>query len=143
MRTFDVVVVTPRGDLKATFNANESIPTGLLIQAVMSHQQLLPHLVQLDANQATTLFITTPNRLELPPGFSIVFHDGVNINGPLNPSPIPNVPREYAGVQLTSGMHAVVTYKVDVEAEQEALAAQREYEEKDYTDDFDQYDTVH
>jgi hypothetical protein len=119
-RTFDVVVVTPRGDLKATFNAEEDIPTGLLIQAVMSHQQLLPHLVQLDANAATTLLITTPNRLELPPGFSIVFSDGVNINGPIVPSPIPNVPREFNGVQLTSGLRAVVTYTVALETEQRA-----------------------
>lgn len=125
MRTFDVVVVTPRGDLKATFQASDNIPTGLLIQAVMSHQQLFPHLLQLDANAATTLLITTPNRLELPPGVSIVFHDGVNINGPLKPSPIPNVPREYAGVQLTSGMRAVVTYTVDLDAERAKEAAFR------------------
>lgn len=117
MRTFDVVVVTPRGDLKATFNAEETIPTGLLVQAVLSHQQLFPHLLQLNANAATTMVITTPNRLELPPGFSIVFHDGVNINGPLNPSPIPNVPREFSGVQLTSGMRAVVTYTVPMESD--------------------------
>jgi hypothetical protein len=122
-RTFDVVVVTPRGDLKATFNAEEGIPTGLLIQAVMSHQQLFPHLLQLNANAATTLLITTPNRLELPPGFSIVFSDGVNINGPLHPSPIPNVPHEFNGVQLTSGLRAVVTYKVDLDYQHKFDAA--------------------
>jgi hypothetical protein len=141
MRTFDFVVVTPRGDFKAILNAEEGIPTGLLVQAVMSHEQLRPHLVELAANTATTMLITTPNRLELPPGLSIVFPDGVNINGPIRPSPIPNVPAEFNGVQLTSGLRAVVTYKVDVEAEREAAAMQREYEEKDYTDDFEPYDT--
>lgn len=142
MRNFDVVVVTPRGDLKATFSAEERIPTGLLIQAVMSHQQLFPHLLQLDANAATTLLITTPNRLELPPGFSIVFSDGVNINGPLLPRPIPNVPPEFNGVQLTSGLRAVVTYKVDIKAEFEAARAKEaafraqppEYDDDEYDD---------
>lgn len=115
MKTYDVVVKTAIGELMATLNAPESIPTGLILQAVMSHQQLLPHLVSLKANSAETLLITSLHRLQLPPGFTVVFHDGVNINGPLEPSPIPNVPPQFSGVQLTYNLAALVTYRVDPE----------------------------
>lgn len=113
MKTYDVVMKSARGDVKATLDAPPNIPTGLILQAVMSHQQLLPHFVALRANEAETLLITTPNRLELPPGLSIVFCDGVNINGPIKPSPVPNVPNEFHGVQLTYNLAAVVTYTAE------------------------------
>jgi hypothetical protein len=119
VKKYDVVVKTDIGELLATLDAPDNIPTGLLLQAVMTHQQLLPHFVRLDANSARTLLITTPNRLTLPPGITIVFHDGVNINGPLRPSPIPNVPQEFAGVQLTSNLAVLVTYRVDVEDDED------------------------
>lgn len=122
MRKFDVVVKTNTGALTATLDAEETTPTGLLLQAVMSHRQLLPHLVRLGANQATTLVITTPNRLTLPPGLTIVFPSGVNINGPIYPSPIPNVPAKFAGVQLTSNLTALVTYTVEPNLDDEEMS---------------------
>src|SRR4051812_2870960 len=129
MRKFDVVVKTSTGALTATLEAEDEIPTGLILQAVMSHQQLGPHLGRLSANSADTLVITTPNRLTLPPGLSIVFPDGVSINGKMNPSPIPNVPAQFAGVRLTHNLAALVQYTVDPETED--------------TDEFEPYDTVH
>lgn len=119
MKTYDVVVVTDRGDVRATLNAEDHIPTGLLLQAVMSHQQLLPHFVALDANKSSTLLITTNHRLQLPPGLTVVFNDGVNINGPILPSPIPNVPPQFSGVQLTSNLAALVTYHVELVSQPE------------------------
>lgn len=113
MKKYDVLVRTDAGDLTATLDAENNIPTGLLLQAVMSHQQLLPHLIQLGANGATTLLVTTPNRLTLSPGLTIVFSDGVNINGPIKPSPIPNVPQAFSGVQLMHNLAALVVYRVD------------------------------
>lgn len=135
MRRFDVVVKTATGALTATLDAEETTPTGLLLQAVMSHQQLVPHLIQLGANQANTLVITTPNRLELPPGLTIVFANGVNINGPIHPSPVPNVPAQFAGVRLTNNLAALVTYLVDPEPAPEPDAPANDYDEP--------YDTVH
>lgn len=113
MKTYDVVVKTAIGALTATLDAPENIPTGILLQAVMSHQQLVPHLVKLDANHSDTLLITTPNRLALPPGLTIVFPGGVNINGPILPSSVPNVPPQFNGVQLTYNLAALVTYTTD------------------------------
>jgi len=113
MKTYDVVVVTERGDVKAVTSADDSIPTGLVLQAVMSHQQLVPHFSQLDANHAGTILITDRRRLELPPGLTVLFANGVNINGQLKPSPVYNVPPQFDGVQLTSSTSALVTYRVD------------------------------
>lgn len=113
MKTYDVVVKTAIGELLATLDAPENIPTGLLLQAVMSHQQTVPHLTALKANQAETLLVTSLHRLQLPPGFTVVFHDGVNINGPLMPSPVPNMPKEFDGVQLTYNLAVVVTYRMN------------------------------
>lgn len=113
MKTYDVVVKTEVGELMATLQAPDNIPTGILLQAVMTHQQLVPHLIRLEANEAEVLLITTVHRLQLPPGLTVVFPDGVNINGPIKPSPIPNVPKEFDGVQLTYNLAVLVTYRVD------------------------------
>jgi hypothetical protein len=113
MTKYDVVMLAERGNVHATLEAEEGIPTGLLLQAVMSHQQVVPHMVQLDANAARTLMISTPSRLEVPRGITVVFPDGVNINGPLNPSPVANVPTEFEGVKLTSNMAVAVVYNVE------------------------------
>lgn len=113
MRTFDVVIKTDSGELLATLDAPETIPTGLLLQAVMTHEQFVPHLARLGANGATTILVTTPNRLTLPPGFTVVFSSGVNINGPVKPSPVPNVPPQFHGVQLTYNLKAIATYRID------------------------------
>jgi hypothetical protein len=119
MKTYDVVVKTDKGELSATLQGMPGVPTGLLMQAVMSHQQLLPHLQRIDANAADIMLVVTPSRLELPPGLTIVFNDGVNINGPLTPSPIPNVPPQFHGVQLTANLAALVVYKVAIDEELE------------------------
>lgn len=132
MKTYDVLVRTDIGELSASFEAQPDIPTGLLLQAVMSHQQLVPHLVNLKANGATALAVVHPSRLTLPPGLTIVFPDGVNINGPIKPSPVPNVPPQFDGVQLTSHLAALVVYKVDSEPE----------DNLDDTD-FEPYDTAY
>lgn len=113
MRNFDVLVKTDIGEISSTLQAEDDIPTGLLLQAVMSHQQLLPHFVAIGANQASVLAAVTPGRLQLPPGLTVVFADGVNINGPLKPSPIPNVPEQFGGRTLTHGLTSLVVYKRD------------------------------
>lgn len=113
MRAFDFVMRSARGDIQATLTADDNTPTALLMQAVMTHQQLVPHFVELHANEASTLLMTTPSRQTIPPGMTVVFSDGVNINGPIHPSPIPNVPKEFDGVQLTYNLAVLVVYKVD------------------------------
>lgn len=115
MKTYDVLVKTARGQLMATLDGEPGIPTGLYLQAVMSHQQLVPHLVELRANEADTLLVTTPNRMSLPPGLNVQFQGGVSIGGPLHPSPVPNVPREFAGRTLTHNLRAVVVYDVELD----------------------------
>lgn len=117
MKAYDVVVKTAIGELLATLDAEDHIPTGLILQAVMSHQQTYPHLTALGANHAEVLMVTSIRRLQLPPGLTVVFHDGVNINGPIKPSPIPNVPKAFAGVTLTHNLAVVITYRVDPHAE--------------------------
>lgn len=128
MRKFDVVIKTDIGHLSATLESPTDIPTGLLLQAVMSHQQLLPHLIKLGANGANTLLVNTPSRMDLRPGFTIVFHDGVSMNGPLNPSPVENVPRAFDGVQLTYGLRAEVNYLVNPDGENDDTGEYPEYE---------------
>lgn len=115
MKTYDVLVKTARGQLMATLDGEPGIPTGLYLQAVMSHKQLVPHLVELRANEADTLLVTTPNRMSLPPGLNVQFQGGVSIGGPLHPSPVPNVPREFIGRTLTHNLRAVVVYDVELD----------------------------
>lgn len=114
MPKYDVVIGTDRGTFQATLEADPTIPTGLLLQTAMTHQQFVPHLVALDANAASTILIHTPSRQELPPGrLTVVFRDGVSFTGPVVPSPITDVPPQFNGVQLTRNLSAVVTYAVD------------------------------
>lgn len=114
MQKYDIVIRSERGALQATLYGEPGVPTGLLLQAVMTHEQLVPHLTELEANSATTILITTPSRQELPPGLTVVFHDGVNINGPIYPSPVGPVPEQFRGITITHTLAALVTYSVDL-----------------------------
>lgn len=138
MKKYDVVVKTAVGSLVATLESPDHIPTGLILQAVMSHQQLVPHLVQLRANEAETLLVTRLSRLQIPNGFTITFHDGVSVNGPLHPSPIENVPREFNGVQLTYNLAAAVTYLVDPTKDDNILGDSLAAND-DFDDDYDSW----
>ncbi len=112
MLKYDIIIRTTRGNLQATLEAEPGIPTGLLLQAVMSHQQLVPLLVDLGVNEATTLLISTPSRLTAPPGLTVAFTDGVTVSGPMKPSPVVGVPDRFRGITLTHNLAAVVTYVV-------------------------------
>lgn len=110
MKQFGVVAKTAIGELMATFKAEDDIPTSLLLGAVMLHDQVQPHARALGLDRAETLLATTPSRLEIPPGFTISFPDGVYITGPIHVSQIVGVPREFAGRKLTHGLAVAVVY---------------------------------
>lgn len=112
MNTYDVVVKTARGDMVVNLIVEVDAPVGLLLQAVMSHPQLVPHLASLDANHANSVLIHTPAKLPIPVGLGIYFANGVGITGPIGPAPVATEPA-YRGLQLIKDLAALVVYKID------------------------------
>jgi hypothetical protein len=111
MKQFDLVAKTTAGELMATFKAEDDVPTSLLMGAVLLHEQVQPHARALGLDRAETLLVTTPSRLDIPPGFTIVFPDGVRVVGPIRVSQIVGVPQQFAGRKLTHGLAVAVVYR--------------------------------
>lgn len=113
MISYNVAITGAKGNLAAILEADDDIPIGLMLQAVMSHPQLTWLLHVLDINHATALMVTTPVLIAVEPGVRVCFPDGVCVSAPITPAPIANVPDELKGRTIVRRIAVDVTFNTN------------------------------